>query len=175
MKSVWTQFLRRVLRLLQFSNRLRRIRKRMMKRATWSRPVLQSFEERIVPAQVTWDGGAGNLNWSNPLNWSGDALPGPGDDVFINNLGAAGPDQTIFFAAVTTTVQSVTSAEHLHIASGSLSFAGGTQTLSSSGQVTLGGTVQNATLNANVVAEGNGSLCADRRNHSRRKNADRSN
>src|SRR5215813_14530290 len=27
----------------------------------------------------TWDGGAADNNWSSPLNWSGDVIPGPGD------------------------------------------------------------------------------------------------
>ena len=30
-----------------------------------------------------WDGGGDNDNWSNSLNWVGDLLPGPADDVLI--------------------------------------------------------------------------------------------
>ncbi len=32
-----------------------------------------------------WDGGGGDLLWSNPLNWTGDLLPGTNDDIFIGS------------------------------------------------------------------------------------------
>ena len=35
---------------------------------------------------VDWDGGGGNLLWSNALNWSGDAVPGASDDACIPAL-----------------------------------------------------------------------------------------
>ncbi|MBI5383403.1 MAG: hypothetical protein HZA90_01810 [Verrucomicrobia bacterium] len=35
-------------------------------------------------ATITWDGGGGDLSWQNPLNWSGDQVPGPSDDAVIN-------------------------------------------------------------------------------------------
>ncbi|PJA17035.1 MAG: hypothetical protein COX66_05895 [Elusimicrobia bacterium CG_4_10_14_0_2_um_filter_63_34] len=36
-------------------------------------------------ASISWDGGAGgNDNWYDALNWSGDAVPGAGDDVVID-------------------------------------------------------------------------------------------
>ena len=37
---------------------------------------------------VCWDGGAGggNPEWSNGLNWTGDAVPGSADDVVFNGL-----------------------------------------------------------------------------------------
>lgn len=34
-------------------------------------------------ADITWDGGGGDLNWFNALNWSGNVVPGPADDVAI--------------------------------------------------------------------------------------------
>ena len=39
---------------------------------------------RVVPPtglSRVWDGGGANNLWSNPLNWSGDVAPEPGDDV----------------------------------------------------------------------------------------------
>ena len=33
---------------------------------------------------ITWDGGGGDLSWQNPLNWSGDQVPGSADDAVIN-------------------------------------------------------------------------------------------
>src|SRR5690349_18331137 len=38
-------------------------------------------------ASITWDGGGGDGLWSNPLNWSGDALPGPGASIVIDDAG----------------------------------------------------------------------------------------
>src|SRR3954462_12415811 len=35
--------------------------------------------------QIKWDGGAGDGQWSNPVNWAGDILPKPGDDVVLDN------------------------------------------------------------------------------------------
>ena len=42
-----------------------------------------------VPALSVWDGGGGlNMFWSLPLNWVGDVLPMPGDDLQFVNAGA---------------------------------------------------------------------------------------
>lgn len=40
-------------------------------------------------AAVSWDGGGGDLLWGNPLNWSGDQLPGADDDVTVDAPGDA--------------------------------------------------------------------------------------
>ncbi len=45
---------------------------------------MDCLEPRVVLAAVSWDGGGGNTLWSNPLNWSGDALPTSADDVTID-------------------------------------------------------------------------------------------
>jgi len=39
-------------------------------------------------ATISWDGGGNNSNWHNPLNWTGDLVPGTGDDVVISGVGA---------------------------------------------------------------------------------------
>ncbi len=33
---------------------------------------------------ITWDGGGGDLDWNNRLNWSGDAIPDAANDVVID-------------------------------------------------------------------------------------------
>jgi hypothetical protein len=67
-------------------------------------------------ATVTWDGGGGNLHWTNALNWSGNVLPGPGDDVVI------GPGvETVSFSGATTTVSKLTCSSPLSVTTGQLS------------------------------------------------------
>jgi hypothetical protein len=38
-----------------------------------------------LPAQIKWDGEGGDVSWSNPLNWSGDIVPGYADDILLDN------------------------------------------------------------------------------------------
>lgn len=44
---------------------------------------VELLEERRVLAAVMWDGDAGDGLWTSATNWSGDAVPGAGDDVEI--------------------------------------------------------------------------------------------
>ena len=44
---------------------------------------IQYLERRVVPATVTWTGGAGDLNWDTAANWSGGAVPSASSDVVI--------------------------------------------------------------------------------------------
>lgn len=48
------------------------------------RLTLQRLESRRVLATVLWDGGAGDNDWHNPLNWADDTLPGEFDNVVID-------------------------------------------------------------------------------------------
>ena len=48
------------------------------------RPILEALEPRLLLSTVSWDGGGADLLWHNPLNWSGDTLPGLSDDVLID-------------------------------------------------------------------------------------------
>ena len=48
-------------------------------------------------AVVTWDGGGGNKKWSEPLNWSGDALPGPTDSVVFDGTSSKDAQMDIPF------------------------------------------------------------------------------
>ncbi len=47
------------------------------------RPRLEELENRLVPATITWMGGAAGI-WSTVANWSTGTLPGAGDDVVID-------------------------------------------------------------------------------------------
>ncbi|MEZ6235457.1 MAG: hypothetical protein R3B68_14820 [Phycisphaerales bacterium] len=69
------------------------LRRRTRRPARHPQPAfaLESLEPRQVLAVVTWDGGGGSNLWSNPLNWSGDVLPGPDDDVNLIQPGLPAP------------------------------------------------------------------------------------
>jgi len=41
------------------------------------------MESRRMFSTVAWTGGGDHVNWTDPLNWSGQALPGESDDVAI--------------------------------------------------------------------------------------------
>lgn len=49
----------------------------------------QRLEPRMLMAAIAWDGDAGDGNFSNPLNWEGDVMPGSDDDAIIDP--GAGP------------------------------------------------------------------------------------
>jgi hypothetical protein len=66
-------------------------------------------------ATVTWDGGGGNLHWTNALNWSGNVLPGPADDVVIG----AGSG-TVLFSGTSTKLRSLACSRSLSVAGGLL-------------------------------------------------------
>lgn len=46
---------------------------------------LEHLESRQLLAAISWDGGGGDNNWTNPLNWSGDVLPTLNDNVAIDS------------------------------------------------------------------------------------------
>ena len=49
------------------------------------RPCLaEPLEPRRLLSAVAWDGGGDNVHWEDPLNWTGDAVPGNADDVTID-------------------------------------------------------------------------------------------
>ncbi|XZE56605.1 carboxypeptidase regulatory-like domain-containing protein [Planctomycetaceae bacterium SH139] len=66
-------------------------------------------------AAVSWDGGGGDLAWSNPLNWSSDQLPSETDDVAID----AGASR-IEYASGNTTINSLTLKSNLLVEDGLL-------------------------------------------------------
>lgn len=81
------------MRLISWLNSLRRSLSRHeidSRRRSQLRPVsrlvaaAERLEERLLLSAVSWDGGGGNLDWNNALNWSTDQLPGGADDVTID-------------------------------------------------------------------------------------------
>ena len=63
------------------------------------------LERRTLLTAISWDGGAGPLNWNDAANWSGDVRPDVADTVTI---GAAFSGVTIVSTA-NVTVTSITS------------------------------------------------------------------
>ena len=50
---------------------------------------LEELESRLTPANYSWTGNAGTLNWGDPNNWSGSVVPGSADDVTISKAGVS--------------------------------------------------------------------------------------
>ena len=103
----------------------------------------ERLEVRHLLAAVSWTGlGDGQL-WSDPNNWSAEAVPVAGDDVSINLPG--NPTIVYSAAAGNTTVNSLNGSDSLSITGGSLtvtanstvsgsfSMTGGTLTATGSG------------------------------------------
>ena len=67
---------------------------------------------------VAWDGGGNGTSWHDPLNWSGDALPGVNDDVLIDV--AANPTVQFNASAGSVTVKNLLAKEAMVFSGGSL-------------------------------------------------------
>jgi hypothetical protein len=78
------------------------------------RPRLLTLEDRCTPTAVTWDGGAGTLNWGDANNWSPDGVPGAADDVTVNAAGAV----TVTFSGGASTIKSLQLAASLTVSGG---------------------------------------------------------
>jgi hypothetical protein len=81
---------------------------------------------------IAWDGGGNGTSWTDPLNWSGNVVPGPSDDVVISVAG----DPAIQLSSGQHVIRSLTCSENLTIAGGSLSMS---QASTISGSLTLAG------------------------------------
>ncbi|REK15742.1 MAG: hypothetical protein DWQ37_07955 [Planctomycetota bacterium] len=99
---------------------------------------------------VTWDGGGDGVNWTDPLNWSTDSLPGPADDVVI---GAA----NVIHASGNHTILNLTSGGDLSITGGSITVTTGASSVA--GTLTINaGTLQANGATATFAANGSVSL-----------------
>ena len=103
---------------------------------------------RAMLSAVSWDGGAGTLNWQDAANWSGNVLPGASDDVTIDVPG----NITITHNSTTDTIKSLSCQENLVLSGGTLTI-NGTSTVN--GNLTLSGATLNTTsaitLNGNTT------------------------
>src|SRR4051794_19608553 len=79
---------------------------------------IESLERRRLLAAISWDGGGDGVNWHDPINWSGNTLPGLNDDVTINV--AANPTIQFTSAAGNVSVRTLNSAEAFNLAGGAL-------------------------------------------------------
>jgi gliding motility-associated-like protein len=127
-------------------------------------------------SQITWDGGAGTTSWTDPLNWSGDAVPLPGDDVVIStavsitgvpnlSLNSLSITQNVGLsssAGATLTINNVNATAALNIAGPqTLTLGGGTAASSVNlvfqtvtGATTIAGNLLNTAFNAIAVNNG---------------------
>lgn len=118
----------------------------------------ETLEQRALLAAVTWDGGGNGVDWSDPLNWSTNALPGAADDVTID------APATVRHTSGFSTVRSLDARSAFQLAGGTLSLADASEidsgfefsggTLAGTADLTLRGSA-NWT---NGVLEGTGKL-----------------
>ncbi|MCP5525553.1 MAG: hypothetical protein H7A47_01935 [Verrucomicrobiales bacterium] len=110
-------------------------------RAGWLSALLACLS--LQAGTITWDGGGDGASWNDPLNWSGDTLPGQTDDAVIDVPG----DPTIVLSG-SVNVRSLNCEEAFEL-SGSLRLYGGNSTIN--GATTLTGSLHaydGAVLNA---------------------------
>jgi fibronectin-binding autotransporter adhesin len=89
---------------------------------------------------VSWTGGGDGVNWTDPNNWSSDAVPTSGTDVTINIAGSP----TITLASGTQSINSLVTSDPLKLTGGTLAVATSVQL---SANLTLaGGTIQGGTI-----------------------------
>ena len=100
---------------------------------------IESLEDRLLLAAVSWDGGAGTLNWGDAANWSANTLPVAADDVSID---IAGTNTVTSTGSVS--IKSLTSNETVSVTAGSFTLGGnsaGTGTIQvAGGTVNFAGT-----------------------------------
>src|SRR5688572_14382897 len=95
---------------------------------------VEPLESRRLLAAVSWDGGGDGLNWTDPINWSTNALPGPADDVTIDVPGS--PTIRYWGGVQPDTINSLNCAEAFRMVLGKLDIAADSVM---SGPVTLDG------------------------------------
>lgn len=137
--------------------------------------ILLTLSASTFSASISWDAGGGtNNDWSNPLNWSGDVLPGATDQVTITggytiivstnvgsinklvlNTSTGGAPKLSISNTGKLTVQNSTTTNQNQLA-----ILGGI--LENSGEVTIvtGGNSTNNTGNGLVLGNGTGSFVA---------------
>ena len=77
---------------------------------------IASVTATVSKVYVWWDGGGDGTSWSDAANWSGDLLPGPNDDVLIDDV----TDPVVILNSGSVSVKSLESEEALVVTGGSL-------------------------------------------------------
>jgi autotransporter-associated beta strand protein len=83
------------------------------------RPALESLEDRLAPATITWRG-PNNGDWAVPANWDLSRIPVASDDVVIASANA-----TVIHSSGTDTVNSLSDGQNLTISGGALTVSNG--------------------------------------------------
>ncbi len=112
----------------------------------------------VTGAPVVWDGGAGNFDWGNPLNWNGDVLPISTSDVIIQDL-LGTPTIT---STGSVSIRNLDIAENVRVAGGSFSLAqlAGAGTLTVENGVSLN-TTGNLLTQGNLTVVAGGALAVN--------------
>jgi RHS repeat-associated protein len=110
--------------------------------------ILESLEDRLLPAVITWGNAAGG-DWDTPGNWIGGAVPGAGDTAVIPALGSA--STVTHSSANTDVVQGLSTATNLTLSAGTLNVTGTLDVGSGASFFLRGGTLANATLASGIV------------------------
>ncbi len=136
---------------------------RQFPRRARSRTFIQKLEPRWLLTAIAWDGGGDGTNWSDPINWSGNTLPGSNDDVTINV--AANPTIQFTAAAGAVAIRSLTCAEVFNLSGGLLTLTNGVSQISGAFSQSGGGlTAQGSTVvftATSTTTSVNGSLAAN--------------
>ena len=139
------------------SRKLGRMAVRRRRRAAlwFTENAFESLEQRALLTTINWTGAAGTADWFTASNWDGGAVPGPADDVAIDQWGAAvqigSGDVTIHALELS---QSLTLGGASFMVIDTASINGGTLT-ASSGVNTVQG-VFSASQNASISASNAG-------------------
>ena len=100
-------------------------------------------------ATVCWDGGGDGVNWNDPANWCGDLVPGPNDDVELNN----GTTATVSLSSGTVTIRSLQTTQPLVISmSASLTVTTNASVLQGRLTFSTGATLQSRGLGTSLLA-----------------------
>ncbi|MCX7246234.1 MAG: YDG domain-containing protein, partial [Burkholderiales bacterium] len=92
-------------------------------------------------AGVCWDGGGGSTDWTNPVNWTLDTLPGTNDVAYLNLVSGV----TVNLTNSTQSIKSLHSSSNNHLS------------ISAGGALTVNDAAGTSNLQGNVTVSGTGS------------------
>ncbi len=126
-----------------------------------------SLEVTPLATTIYWDGGGDGTSWQDPLNWSGNVVPGATNDVVIN-LSASNPTIRFTASAGARTVRSIRCNEIFALSGGSLTVSGGTSQFTANFSMTggsltatgIGTTLTTSTVAGRVITLTGGTVTA---------------